>query len=357
MRTATRWVLVLGGLGMLAAPAAAQGEAEGSSSSGEVAPQAEPAPAEPGSATPGPEAQPAEGDNAEPGPGIETPPVTLAPTLLPLRVPRKEAGVAFGLSRLSEAGFGLTTVTGALYVEHAPPDERFGIRLQLPVASADAALVGDVGMDLGWIVYARGDAEESSFVSVGLGFTIPVNLLNTLGGGNGEIDPRRRRRYPTVTALNILPIRYFQMTPHIGFLQRFGPVLLFGEVGGVMVLGCRYANIYDSPNVEAALQYGAGLAGQLFATGDGSTSFALGAELSGTHFFTTVAPVNISEARPQPPSGLSLAPSVRVKLAHRLFLHAGVAVALAGRHTWTRYTPSTLWQHDVTFYAQAGLPF
>lgn len=289
--------------------------------------------------------------------GVELPPRTLAPSVLALRLPRDEAGVVFGVSRLSANAASLTTVTGGLYVESMSDDERFGIRLQLPVASADAALVGDLDLDLGWMVFTRGDSSESSFVTVALGFTVPINLLNTLGGNGTEIQARRFRRYPTVTALNLLPIRYFQMTPHIGAFQRFGPVLMYGEIGGTLVLGCRYANYYESPNVEAALQYGVGLAGQLIETADASTSLALGLELSGTHFFTTVAPVMVTEVRPQPASALSLAPSVRARIGDRVVVQAGVAMALAGRQTWTRYTPSTLWQHDVTVFLQAGLPY
>ncbi len=292
--------------------------------------------------------------------GIQ-PPRTLAPVTLPLRRLRKEVGLGFGLSGVSIGPISLTTITGVLYVE-TRTDERFGIRLQLPVASAGSALVGDVDLDPTWVLWAHAQGDHQTLVMLGADFTIPTNLLDSLGGSRDEIRARRLSNYPEMSALNLLPIRYLQAMPHVGFMQRLGRLAFYADLGAGLVLGCQFPNYYDSPRVEAFLEYGLGAAYEVYRAPNGGLSLAGGLELTATQFLTTVAPTldnqEGSSISPDPretrPIGLSIAPSVRLFAAHHVSLKAGAMIALVNDETWTRFTPSTLWRHDFTVFAEAG---
>lgn len=286
-----------------------------------------------------------------------SPPIarTLAPFALPLRLPRDEVGLALSVSSVDDAVHEVTAWTGTLYLESLTEDERFALRLGLPLSHVEAFLFGDIDIDAAWTAYREVDEDGARMLVIAADATIPTNLLNTLGGNRDQIFVRRRSRYPDVTALNLLPIRYLQVMPHVGWMQRIGDLAFFADVGVVVALACQYANYYDSPRIEAALQYGAGAAYRLHDTDD--LSVALGLELTGTHFLSTVAPVDVVEVRETRDTGLSIAPSARLLVAQKVAVDAGLVVALANEQTYLRQTPSTLWQHDFTFITQIGFLF
>ena len=291
-----------------------------------------------------------------------TPPA-LAPTTLPLRLPRREVGIGFGISRVAIGDDSLSSVTGTLFIDTRTGDD-FSIRLGLPLASADAAMVGDLDIDFGWLLWTDREGSDASLLSFAIDVTVPTNQLNTLGGGRDEIRARRLSRYPTVSRLNLMPLRYLQALPHVGFYQQFDRLALYADLGPALVLACRFPNYYDSPQLEAAIQYGFGAAFEIL-TPDSGLSLAAGLEVSGTHFLTTVGPSldnqvgsNIAaEPREDRDGGLSIAPSLRAFISERISLVAGVQVAAVNEQTFSRYTPTTLWLHDYTIFANGAFAY
>ncbi|MCC7538576.1 MAG: tyrosine--tRNA ligase [Deltaproteobacteria bacterium] len=296
-------------------------------------------------------------------PDYPAPPRTMHPTFLPLRMPRREMGATFGVSQFERAD--LTSVAGGFYFETTNVERRFMMRMQLPFAAVDDPMVGDIDMEFSALLWAEQDGRDgANYLSVNFDFVLPFALLNTLGGEAIEIHDRRIRKYPGVSAQSMLPIRYMQFMPHVGYARRQGPVLLYVDVGGILILACRYANYFESPTVEGVLQYGAGGAFELYASPDDAHSIAIGLELSITQFITQVAaPDNAPGVRASADDrrdrdiGMSLAPSLRARIARRFLIDLGLAFALVGDQTWTRYTPSPLWRHDWTLFTQLGLGF
>ena len=247
-------------------------------------------------------------------------------------------------------------------------DEGFGFRMRLPFGQATSTdtvfgataekstfMLGDMNFQFRWKALNKRDT--NSYLAVGLEVTMPTSLLNTLGGKRAEILARRTNYnfYRAETGFKLMPIRYLMLGPGVAYAQKVGPVTVGAHILGNIIVACDYANLYESPHVEAILTW------ELYGAYNilGNRLIEAIIEIGGNHELTQTAGDITSGATQDPTGGVTLTIGARTTLMNLVEVSLGFQLPIAVNDGVSKLKRgadlTTFYRHDWSLILRAGV--
>lgn len=271
-------------------------------------------------------------------------PLVLEPVVALGTAPRRAVRLTFGYAGVKARGTSAASLAFTAGYTFAPEDGDFSLDMKLPFGSVGQMLLGDIAFDFRWRALST---DGGTRVALGFGFLLPSVLINSLGGNNDEIWLRRSED-TLYDELNLLPIRYWDMSPAFALSQRIGPVLVTADAGLAFILASKTRNRYEAPRAEFAVRYDLAVSGMIV-----RDVFAGVLEMNGLSYATDISGDDKDGALRPKGTGLTLTFGARVAPDPRVVLSAGLQVPLVGSDKIGTYDLTHLYVHELSAFVEA----